>query len=86
MRTIKTFRSNATIQAEQFDASKEMMEKYGIYEDLGHYFINLVYSSIPREILIGDWLLHGALVFNPTVMNNEKFIASYSEVPNDKEN
>lgn len=77
---IKTFRSNAIIRAERFDGSKKVMENHGIYEEDGHYFINLFYSSIPREILIGDWILYGAPAFNPMVMNNEEFIAKYSEV------
>lgn len=82
---IKTFRSNAIIRAERFDGSKEAMQNHGIYEEDGRYFINLVYTSIPRQILIGDWVLHGAPTFNPIVMSNEEFIAKYSEVPNDKE-
>ena len=94
---IKTFRSNTTIQAEQFDGSKEMIKKYGIgevnraelegaeseYGDDIHYFLNPKLIFLKQEIKIGDWLVRDLPRLR--VMSNQAFKETYSEVPNAEE-
>lgn len=88
---IKTFRSNATIQAEQFDGSKEMMKKYNIgvedkakledtepeYGDDIHYFLNPD-LLLNQEIKICDWIVKD---FPRAIVMKDSYIKqAYSEV------
>lgn len=62
---MKTYRKIATIQAEQFDGSQEMMDKYGIFDLrlMSSVYLNPIYN-LPTlegslEVEIGDWIATG---------------------------
>lgn len=54
---IKEYRKKTTIKAEQFDGSKEMIEKY----DIKDYGTGLVIDELEGEFAIkaGDWIATG---------------------------
>lgn len=68
---IKTYRKVATIKAEQFDGSDEMIEKYRINTDVEYYLDesdDIVDRVVPYEIEtlegdlevnLGDWIATG---------------------------
>lgn len=87
---LKTYRKTATIQAEQFDGSAEMIERYAIehvetafptkLNDLGHaktfYLDNLEGALI---VNIGDWIATGVQGEHWAIAD-DVFKASYVEV------
>lgn len=85
---IKTYEKIATIQAEQFDGSKDMCKKYGIedsadsgyndsdWEDEGNCIPTLEgYMRINK----GDWICTGA-DDNLKIIEDDIFKKTYSEV------
>lgn len=62
---IKEYRKTATIKAEQFDSSNEMMKKYNIHANPeGHYFGGFPLYKLPTkegnmEVHKGDWIATG---------------------------
>ena len=55
---LKEYRKTATIKAEQFDGSEEMIKKYGIGTiDNYQYYIKTLEGDL--VIRIGDWIATG---------------------------
>ncbi|MHC9533160.1 hypothetical protein ACVPPR_07350 [Dellaglioa sp. L3N] len=84
---IKTYKKIANIQAEQFDGSQEMIDKYKIQkirtDPDNEYYIAT--SDGIRHIEIGDWIItdtsiHVAIKNKIRVMSNYTFQATYEEV------
>lgn len=75
---IKTYRKTATIQAEQFDGSEEMIEKYEVKRWRGESFY---LKTLEGHLLlnIGDWIATGVKGEHWAIAD-DVFKASYVEV------
>lgn len=79
MREIKTYRKTATIEAEQFDGSAEMIEKYHIEYDGAYIFPFRI--ETPEGWLgmkAGDWIATGVKDEHWAIAD-DVFKASYVE-------
>jgi len=81
---IKTYKKVATIQAEQFDNSREMAEKYHVEYD-GAYILpfRIETSDGWLGIKIGDWIVTG-VNGNHWPIADDIFKKTYVKVGNDK--
>lgn len=77
---IKTYRKTATIQAEQFDGSPEMIEKYHIEYD-GAYILPFRIETLEGWLGMkaGDWIATGVKDEHWAIAD-DVFKASYVEV------
>lgn len=73
---MKTYRKVATIQAEQFDGSKEMINRYDIKNKLNKYFIPT--SEGDMEMSVGYWIATGNNG-DHWAISNEYFKKNYVE-------
>lgn len=88
---IKIYRKTATIKAEQFDGSDEMVDKYGIRKDT-EYMISddpREYQTAPYQIEtleswvninVGDWIATG-INDEHWAIANDIFKKTYAELP-----
>lgn len=79
---LKEYRKTATIKAEQFDGSKEMMDKYHLIErvwsaGIHEYLIDTKEGLM--ELWVGDWIATGVEGENWAI-DNEIFKKTYEEV------
>ena len=76
---LKEYRKTATIKAEQFDGSEEMIKKYGIgtiIDNYQHYIETLEGDFV---IHIGDWIATG-VEGEHWAIDDEIFNKTYEEV------
>jgi len=84
---IKTYRKTATIRAEQFDGSAEMIDKYDIINTQlastaigfeGAYFLPTMEGEL--RVNIGDWIASGVEDENWAIAD-DVFKKTYAELP-----
>nr|DAZ69681.1 MAG TPA: PGDYG protein [Caudoviricetes sp.] len=84
---LKEYRKTATIKAEQFDGSKEMMDKYHLGFWKGQDTGEIYEYSIPTkegvlDLNIGDWIATG-VEGEHWAIDDEIFKKTYEEVKSD---
>lgn len=82
---IKEYRKTATIKAEQFDGSDEMIEKYGIKAAKSAYIFQCLLPTKEGDmyVSVGDWIATG-VDGEHWAIANDIFQRTYEEVPGDE--
>ncbi|WP_353726533.1 hypothetical protein ABVE96_04610 [Lactiplantibacillus plantarum] len=81
---IKVYRKTATIKAEQFDGSDEMVDKYELI-DAGtmfgtHHSPELYLTGSGKEVDVGDWITTG-VNGEYWAISDDVFKKTYAELP-----
>ncbi|MEN2300469.1 DUF1642 domain-containing protein [Lactiplantibacillus plantarum] len=80
---IKVYRKTATIKAEQFDGSDEMVDKYELIDAgtmLGTHHSPEVYLTGSGKLCVGDWIATGANGDHWSIAD-DVFKKTYAELP-----
>ncbi|MCT3227004.1 DUF1642 domain-containing protein [Lactiplantibacillus plantarum] len=80
---IKVYRKTATIKAEQFDGSNEMVDKYELIDAgtmLGTHHSPELYLAGSGKINVGDWIATG-VNGERWLIKNDIFKQTYAELP-----
>lgn len=80
---IKIYRKTATIKAEQFDGSDEMVDKYELIDAgtmLGTHHSPEVYLTGSGKLCVGDWIATGANGDHWSIAD-DVFKKTYAELP-----
>ncbi|VDH09852.1 Putative prophage protein [Lactiplantibacillus plantarum] len=80
---IKVYRKTATIKAEQFDGSDEMVDKYELIDAgtmLGTHHSPEVYLTGSGKLCVGDWIATGA-DGSHWIIPNALYEQQYAELP-----
>ncbi|MCG0638898.1 hypothetical protein IMAU80162_00638 [Lactiplantibacillus plantarum] len=80
---IKVYRKTATIKAEQFDGSDEMVDKYELIDAgtmLGTHHSPELYLTGSGKINVGDWIATGVSGEHWTIAD-DVFKQTYAELP-----
>lgn len=80
---IKTYRKTATIKAEQFDGSDEMVDKYELIDAgtiLGTHHTELLYLTGSGKVDVGDWIATG-VDGEHWPISDDVFRKTYAELP-----
>ncbi|WP_208688519.1 DUF1642 domain-containing protein [Lactiplantibacillus plantarum] len=80
---IKVYRKTATIKAEQFDGSDEMVDKYELIDAgtmLGTHHSPEVYLTGSGKLCVGDWIATGANGEHWPI-EDDVFKKTYAELP-----
>ena len=76
---IKIYRKTATIKAEQFDGSEEMVERYGVLDTEGAgLFLPTLEGNL--EFHVGDWIATGVKGEHWAIAD-DVFKQTYAELP-----
>ncbi|KON40141.1 prophage P1 protein 31 [Lactiplantibacillus plantarum] len=80
---MKVYRKTATIKAEQFDGSDEMVDKYELIDAgtmLGTHHSPEVYLTGSGKLCVGDWIATGANGDHWSIAD-DVFKKTYAELP-----
>ncbi|ADW01289.1 hypothetical protein [Lactiplantibacillus plantarum] len=81
--TIKVYRNTATIKAEQFDGSNEMVDKYELIDAgtmLGTHHSPELYLTGSGKVYVGDWIATG-INGKHWLIADDVFKKTYAELP-----